>query len=127
MRSVLARPFSLIPASRMLEFPYQARRELGADFVNRFLDSKVARLRHRETGIAAWIDRRKRREIHVDVQRETVISPAAGHADAERRDLRAAHVDARRSRLAFATAAEKLDRRVFEHRNELLHLDAAPR
>src|SRR5438094_8734295 len=57
MRSVLARPFSLIPASRMLELPCQARRELGADFVGRFLDAKVARLRHRQPGTAAGVDR----------------------------------------------------------------------
>src|SRR5256885_17224877 len=88
MRSVLARPFSLIPASRMLELPCQARRELGADFVGRFLDAKVARLRHRQPGTAAGVDRSKRREIHVDIQRETVISPAAGHADAERSEER---------------------------------------
>src|SRR5437867_10898373 len=120
MRSVLARPFSLIPASRMLELPGQASRELGADFVRRFLDSKVARLRHRQPGTAAGADRSKRRELHVDIRRERAISPAAGHANAESRSLGPPSVGARRAALAFSAAGEKRAQRAVEHRDELL-------
>src|SRR5438270_10993110 len=82
MRPVLAWPFSLIPASRMLEFPDQARSELGADFVHRFLDSKVARLLHLLAGLPTRFLMRTRIVIQVDFLLFMVMITLSARAEA---------------------------------------------
>src|SRR5882672_12156252 len=60
--AVLRAPFSLTPASRMLELPRQYGGEFPAQAFGVAGDAEIARLRHLEAGIAAGIDGVERRE-----------------------------------------------------------------
>ena len=102
MRAVLARPFFQRPRScsaRML-------REFGGEpfgqLVGRGADAQIARLRHREAGIAAGIDRQKWGEVHVHVQGDTVIAACAAYAQSQSGDFRPVHVNTRRAGFALA-------------------------
>src|SRR4051812_22442692 len=75
-RSVLALPFSLTPASRMLESRQQIPHEAGFDLISVQFQPDVFRLRHLQSRIAAGIDRQERREIHVHVEREAMVAAA---------------------------------------------------
>src|SRR6266404_8199799 len=93
MRIVFAWPFSFTPASRMLELLHHLRSEFVAHSRGAVAETEIASLRHRQAGIAAGIDGGKRREVHIDVECEAMVRPAAGDADAERRDLGAVNID----------------------------------
>ena len=70
----------------------------------------------------------KGREVHVDVEREAMISPAAHDAEAERGDLGAVR-RRRPARPACARAprSEEVDHGLLEQPYEALDLDAAAR
>src|SRR5690348_15855951 len=125
MRIVFARPFSLTPASRMLESPYDEAGELLADLGGRARHAEVARLRHREAGIAARIDGRGRCEVHVDVEREAMVRAAARHPYAEGRHCGTVHIDSRRAGPPFSARADEIDHRLLEQADERFHLEGA--
>src|SRR5262245_19661566 len=127
MRMVLRAPFSLTPGSRIFDSLDKEIGKPGPDFRHIALYSKILGLRDSEPWIAAGIDRGKRGKVHVDVQRESMVRPPLAHANAQRRHLGAADVDARRSWRALAATSEKVDHRLLEQRHELLHPDAAAR
>src|SRR5256885_7190112 len=66
---VLRAPFSFTPASRMLEQPQEGRNEIFGAFAH----AKALQVGDREPRIAARVDRREGREVHVDVQRKAVV------------------------------------------------------
>src|SRR4051812_28023850 len=94
MRAVFAAPFSLVPASRMLEPRNDALGKALGNFANACTKADFTQLRNREPGAAARRDRAERRKIHIDVQCNAVIAAAAHHPDTERGDLGAIHVHA---------------------------------
>jgi len=65
----------------------------GADAFHRSGDSEIAYLRDIESGIPAGIDRAERCEVHVDIERDTVITAAVADTQPERRHFRRADVD----------------------------------
>src|SRR5262245_34330398 len=127
MRMVLRAPFSLTPGSRIFDPFDQEPGKPGPDFGYIALYSKVLGLRDGEARVAARIDRGERGKVHVDVEREPMVRPALPHANAQRRDLGAADVDAGRPGLALAPPSQELDHGLLEQRHELLHPDAAAR
>src|SRR5688572_29533725 len=64
--------------------------------------AQVAHRHHLQPRVAARIDPRERFKVHVDVERQAMEGAAAADPDAQRGDLGAIHVDARRP---FAPAA----------------------
>src|SRR5262245_65016673 len=122
---VLRAPFSLTPGSRMLDFLHQERGKALANPPEILVDPDVPCLRYGEAGITAGVDCRERGEVHVDVQRKAMVRPPLAHANAERRDLGAVHVDARRARTPLPAPVEQVDHCLLQKRYELLHLDAA--
>src|SRR5712671_423277 len=127
MRAVFSAPFSFTPGSRMLEPRDQELYQFSFKEFFRPFKSHILHLRYRKARIAAGIDRGKRREVHVDVEGEAVVGAAARHANAERGDLRALHVNPGSAGPAFAAPLEKVDHRLLEQPHEALHPDAAPR
>src|SRR5688572_8124064 len=126
MRMVFRAPFSFTPASRT-ELLHHALDEALADEVGALRKAEVLHLRDPQPRIAARIDARKGREIHVDVEREAMVCAAAHDTDAKSGNLRAFDVDARRARLALGTLAEQLDHRLLEQADEALDRERAPR
>src|SRR5687768_5238833 len=80
--AVLRAPFSLTPASRMLELSREQLGQPAAENVSALRHAEIARLRHAQAGQPAGIDCLEGREIRVDVEREAVESAAARDADA---------------------------------------------
>src|SRR6185295_15428362 len=117
----------------MFDLPDEKSPEFFSDLFLRFLHAEIFQLRDGEARIAAGIDGRERREVHVDVQRDAVIRASARDADADRGDLRAFDVDARGARdalgafLASPVAPEELDHRLLQKPDEALDLEVAPR
>src|SRR5262245_7488844 len=99
-RSVLALPFSFTPASRMVESRGEILHQRGFDRMSILLHSDVFGLRHAQSRIAAGVDGAERRQVHVHVEREPMVAAAADDADAERGDLGAVDIHARRAGLA---------------------------
>jgi hypothetical protein len=84
-------------------------------------------LRHLQAAIAARVDRGERRQIHVHVQAQPVIAAAVLEAQAERGDLAAVHVDARRIGTAFrwhAVCCQQGNNRAFHAIHQLAHRQA---
>src|SRR5258706_14927294 len=111
-RSVLSAPFSLTPASRMLEFPDENGGQVFAECVLAILDAQVAGLRHPQSRKTAGVDGGKRRQVHVDVEREAMERTAARHADAEGGNLGATNVNTGRPRLSLGALAKQVDDRL---------------
>ena len=96
-------------------------------------DSQIACLRHRQAGVAAGIDRVKRRQIHVDVQADTMVAAAFAHAQTERSDLGDStftfdiHAGrAVQSGCRHAIFVEQVDDRLFNAVDEFADLEVAP-
>src|SRR5205814_10331098 len=100
------RTLSLHDALPIFDEAGDAAGELVAHFRRVGEDSVRARLRDRETGIAAGVDRREGSEVHVHVERDAVIAAPAPHPEPERRDLRALDVYARCPGPALGSDAE---------------------
>src|SRR4051812_6298749 len=126
IRAVFAAPFSFVPASRMLEPRNDALGKALGDFARACAEAKLAKLRHLQPGIATRGDRIERRQIHIHIKCNAVIAAAPNHADPERRDLGAVHINSGRAGLAGPLALEQIEDRLLEKPDELLHLDAAP-
>src|SRR6266852_3367409 len=80
IRIVFAWPFSFTPASRMLKLLDHVCRQPLAHGVGALGEPEVARLRDRKARIAAGIDGGERREVHVDVECQTMVRPAPDYA-----------------------------------------------
>ncbi len=89
-----------------------------------------AGLRDREARIAAGVDRREGREVHVHVERDSVIAAAAPHPKPERGDLRTVDVYARRAVPALGShtvSPEHFDHRILDQAHHPTNGQAAPR
>src|SRR5687768_13013916 len=117
MRIVLRAPRSFTPASRIEVVHHRSSQLIGRD-----RNAKLLRLRDAKAGIAAGIDGVEGGKVHVDVEREAMISPAAHYADTERGHLGAVDVDARRAGLALRAAADEVDHRLLEQPHEAFYL-----
>src|SRR4051794_11251640 len=93
-RAVFFSPFSLTPGSRTFKPREEGIDESLPHDERRFGKPERLRIGHGETGIAARVDRGKRRQVHVDVQREAMIGAAARHAYSKRGHFGAGDVDA---------------------------------
>src|SRR5688572_9523970 len=126
MRMVLRAPFSFTPASRIELLQNQLGQPLPDDF-GCLRKAEVLHLRDAQPGVAARIDARKGRKVHVDVERDAMVGAAAHHPDAEGGDLGPVDVDARRTRLALRARADEVDDRLLEQADEGLDLEPSPR
>src|SRR5262245_45649543 len=122
MRMVFFAPFSFTPASRMFDSRHDGLRQLIANSVDPVRKPEVLHLRHGQPRVAARVDSRKGRKVHLHVEREPMVAAPARHADAERRDLRATNVDAGRAGPALRPGPHQIDHRLLEERDELLDL-----
>src|SRR5205085_10911794 len=125
MRMVFARPFSFTPASRIFYSGDDRLQEPLAHLRRRADEADAARLRDPQAGVAARVDGGKGREVHVDVQGESMVGPDTRHPYAERRDLGTLHIDSRRAWAARRLRADEINDRLLEQPNEGLHLDVA--
>jgi hypothetical protein len=92
-------------------------------------NTEIAGLRHRHAGVAAGVDRRKRRQVHVDVEADAVIAAVLAHAQTKRRDLGRADIDPRRAAMPLgghALLGKQVDHRLLDRRHQLAHLQPPP-
>src|SRR3954463_6926873 len=98
-------PFCFTPASRT-EVPHDVVGHALADLRRRARDAQIARLRDLQAAVTAGVDGGKGGEVHIDVEREPMVSPASRHANAERGDLGALDIDPWRTMAALGARTD---------------------
>ena len=87
----------LLALQLFCEMPGQRRR--GGRCRQR--NGEIAGLRHAQARIGTRIDQRKRRQIHVDVETDAVITTVPAHPQAKCRNLGRADIDPRRAAMSL--------------------------
>ncbi len=102
----------------------QSLRELAADLLHIRTNPEVGKLRHLHSGHAAGIDAGKRREIHVHVQRQAVVTGTAPDPQPQARQLAALYINTRRITPAHGSdsmGGNQVDHRLLQLQHQTTH------